>query len=99
MLRRFKGVTHKILDIFRLNPRRADAHLDFRSVQFLWLHLHERLHVYGIFRVVLRIDLCRFQFVAHVAAQILVGGFPPVRNGILEDNTCQFLPDCIGVLS
>ncbi len=68
MLRRFKGIAHKILNIFRLNPCRADAHLDFRCIQFLRLHLRERLHVYCILRVVLRIDFRRFQLVTHVAA-------------------------------
>ena len=42
MLRRFKSVTHKIFQIFRLYPCCADTHLDLACVKLFGLHLRER---------------------------------------------------------
>ena len=95
MLRRFKGVTHEILQVFRFYPCCADTHLDLACVKLFGLHLRERLHVDGVFRVVLRIGFRRFQLVTDIAAQILVRRFPFVCYGILEDNPRQFLLDLV----
>ena len=68
MLRRFKDVTHEIFQILRLYPGCADTHLDLACVKLFWLYLRERLNIHGKFRVVLCIDLCRFQFITDVSA-------------------------------
>ena len=68
MRRRFKSIPHEIHNILRLYPRCTDAYLDLACVKLLWLYLCQRLYVYGILRVVLCIDLRRFQLVTDIAA-------------------------------
>ena len=91
MLRRFKGLPHKILNILRVNPCGTDTHLNLAGIQFLRLYLCKCLHIHGVFRVALCIDLCCFQFVTDISTQILIRCFPFIRQWVLKYNSCQLL--------
>ena len=69
-------LVHELLDIGRVNPGSAQAHLDFRSVQVPGLDGLERLHILGKEGVLLRDHLRGTEFPAHVAGEILVRRLP-----------------------
>lgn len=73
------------------NPCGTDTHLNLASIQFLRLYLCKCLHIHGVFRVALCIDLCCFQLVTDISTQILIRCFPFIRQWVLKYNSCQLL--------
>ena len=86
IIRRLKGLHHKLLDIGLVNPGRTQADLDFRSVQVFGLCPFQRFYVVRNLAPVFRIlgekvkrPLVVGKFFTDVAGEKIIGGSPSIR--------------------
>ena len=106
MPRRIK-VLHELLDVFLVNPCRAEAHFYFRGVEVFGLRLFQRRHVDLEQGVLLRCPFCLAELLPDVAREVLVGCLPALRpicpacfkvewagTGRFVDNAMQVLHNC-----
>ena len=99
--RRVEGFVHELLDVFLVHPGRAQAHVDFRSVQILGLGFFQRLHVDVKDRGYFRRCPGFPQLLPYVAGQVLVRRHIPGLSLIVsrlrqpEDHAGQFLYDLL----
>ena len=73
--RRLECLIHELLDIFLVYPRRAQAHVNLRSLQVFGQGLFQRLHIGPkIFRYFVRSLPCPQELFTDIAGEVFVGG-------------------------
>ena len=94
--RRFQNFVHKLLDIALVDPVRPQPDLDLGGIQVFGLNSGQSLHIDLESRVLLRRQLSRPEFPAHVSGEIFVRSLPAgkrvvSRSGIFEYHAPQLL--------
>ena len=97
--RRLQQFEHELLNVLFVDPRRAEAHLDFRSIQILGLGGAQCLHVGHIAGTVNGGFLRLPQFLAHVAGEVFVRRLPVVVHRVEEDDAVQLVDDVVLTLA
>ena len=70
--RGIKGLIHKLLDIFLVNPGSAQTHLDLRRIQVFGLGGGKSFHIDCINRVLLCGPLRLTQFAAYISGEVFI---------------------------
>ena len=93
--RRLQQLEHELLDVLLVDPRRAETHLDFRSVQILGLGGAQCLHVGQITGAVNGGLLRLPQLLPDVAGEVFVRRLPVAVNRVEEDDAVQLVDDVV----
>ena len=95
IIRWFKGFNHELLDIVAVYPCRAETNLDLACVKVFGLSRLKCSHICCELRVCRERKPRKSQLLAHIAGEILIGGFILLILRIQEDNSgklsCQRL--------
>ena len=98
--RGIKGLIHKLLDIFLVNPGSAQTHLDLRRIQVFGLGGGKSFHIDCINRVLLCRPLRLTQFAAYIAGKVFISSHIMGCAVLLqlsrytEDHALQFSGQC-----
>ena len=82
--RGIKGLIHKLLDIFLVNPGSAQTHLDLRRIQVFGLGGGKSFHIDCINRVLLCRPLRLTQFAAYIAGEVFISSHIMGRSVLLQ---------------
>ena len=82
--RGIKGLIHKLLDIFLVDPGSAQTHLDLRRIQVFGLGGGKSFHIDCINRVLLCRPLRLTQFSAYIAGKVFISSHIMGRSVLLQ---------------
>ena len=91
--RRLQQLKHELPDILFVNPRCAEAHFNFRSIQILGLCLFQSRDIGGVVCKAVSwksgrgVAAGNAQFLADIAGEVFICCLPFALHGVKEDNT------------
>ena len=97
--RRLQQLEHELLNVLLVDPRRAEAHLDLRSVKVFRLCGAQCLHVGQIAGAVNGGFLRLPQLLPDVAGEVFVRRLPVAVNRVEEDDAVQLVDDVVLTLA
>ena len=97
--RRLQQLEHELLNVLLVDPRRAEAHLDLRSVKVFGLGGAQCLHVGQIAGAVNGGVLRLPQLLPDVAGEVFVRCLPVAVHGVEENDAVQLVDDVVLTLA